>query len=130
MDPVDFIKVIRESFDGSVYVYTKGSCYRFYEILKCMYPEAEPYYGNNHVITKVCDKFYDITGEVPYRGEELYTGSTDTTKFSNPFVKSMRGDGSSFNVIYLSNHKKIKPCRAGFSGCWMEVVDTPQVVED
>jgi len=61
---LDFISAIRNSFVGSVEVYTKGSCYQFYEILKQVYPDAIAYDDFNHVITLIDGKFYDITGEV------------------------------------------------------------------
>lgn len=62
--PLKLISEIRNSFADSVYVYTNGSCWEFYKILKCVYPEAEAYYNSDHVITKINGKFYDITGEV------------------------------------------------------------------
>lgn len=58
------IEVIRESFPASITVYTRGSCYQFYLILKEVFPEAKCYYDSNHVITKIGNNFYDITGEV------------------------------------------------------------------
>lgn len=65
MDKVErFISVVRDSFVGSQQVYTRGSCYHFYLILKEVFPNAEPYYDADHIVTKIDDKFYDITGEV------------------------------------------------------------------
>lgn len=58
------IKTIRDSFEGSIDVYTKGSCYKFYLILKSIYPTAEAYYDCDHVITEIEAVFYDITGIV------------------------------------------------------------------
>lgn len=80
MNPDDFIKTIRNSFVGSVQVYTQGSCYQFFRILKSVFPQAEAYYDSDHVITKIDDKFYDITGEVQCQNhlimEEYYPEST------------------------------------------------------
>jgi hypothetical protein len=59
-----FISVIRDSFIGSQQVYTEGSCYHFYLILREVFPEAECWYDLDHVITKIDEKFYDITGEI------------------------------------------------------------------
>lgn len=59
-----FIQTIRDSFIGSQQVYTEGSCYHFYLILKQVFPEAKAYYDADHIITKIGDKFYDITGEI------------------------------------------------------------------
>ena len=63
------ISAIRDSFIGSQQVYTEGSCYHFYLILKSIFPEAEAWYNSYHVITKIGDKFYDITGEVNMESE-------------------------------------------------------------
>lgn len=59
-----FISVIRDSFVGSQQVYTEGSCYHFHLILKEVFPNANPYYDMDHIITEIDGKFYDITGEV------------------------------------------------------------------
>lgn len=59
-----FISTIRDSFVGSQQVYTEGSCYHFYKILKQVFPTAHPYWDLNHVLTRIDGKFYDITGEV------------------------------------------------------------------
>lgn len=58
------ISRIRDSFIGSQQVYTEGSCYHFYLILKEIYRGAEAYYDGDHIVTKIDDKFYDITGEI------------------------------------------------------------------
>lgn len=60
----EFIATIRDSFIGSQQVYTEGSCYHFYLILKQVFPDAKPYYDTYHILTKIDGKFYDITGEV------------------------------------------------------------------
>lgn len=64
-----FIAKVRDSFIGSQQVYTEGSCYHFYLILKEVFPDAEPWYDNEHIVTKIGNKFYDITGEI--RKDEL-----------------------------------------------------------
>lgn len=61
---LNLIKTVRESFIGAETVYTRGSCYQFFKILKSVFPEAEAYYNQSHVITKIGGSFYDITGEV------------------------------------------------------------------
>ncbi len=58
------IEGIRNSFDSSVETYTRGKCYKFYLILKSIFPSAIAYYNSDHVITRIRDKYYDITGEV------------------------------------------------------------------
>lgn len=67
------IQIIRESFPESVEVYTEGSCFQFYRILKEIYPQAEPWYDSEHVITKIEGRFYDVTGEVEKGSHYLLT---------------------------------------------------------
>lgn len=64
------IERIRDSTPYMHVIFTSGSCWHFYKILKAIFPDAQPYYmyddSNSHVITKIGEKFYDITGEVDY----------------------------------------------------------------
>lgn len=50
--------------DDVIAFYTRGGCYQFYRILLSYFPEAEAYYDQDHVITKIGERFFDITGEV------------------------------------------------------------------
>lgn len=68
MRPLDYIYLIADSFHGAEHVYTMGSCYKFYEILKAVFPEAEAYSDDEHVITKIDNGFYDITGPIDPKG--------------------------------------------------------------
>jgi hypothetical protein len=69
--PIDFINQLRDSDSYIQEIYTKGSCYQIYKILKLLYKKAKPYKVKthymseyNHIITEIDGKFYDITGEV------------------------------------------------------------------
>lgn len=66
--PIDFIRLLRESFAGSEYVYTHGSCYQLYRILASLYPTAAAYYKRGHIVTLIDGLFYDITGLVDGTG--------------------------------------------------------------
>jgi hypothetical protein len=61
---LNFIYIIRESHLVMEKIFLNGSCWNFYRILKSKYPEAKPYYDVNHIITKIDNRFYDITGVV------------------------------------------------------------------
>lgn len=63
--PDVLIERIRESFDESVVVFTMGSCYKLFLILRTIYPDAEAYYDWNvgHVYTKIDGSYYDIKGK-------------------------------------------------------------------
>lgn len=82
-----FIQVIRDSFIGSQQVYTEGSCYHFYKILKQVFPEAECWYNQDHIITKIDDEFYDITGKisVDYIYEKIEENDSPTSRLQRPF---------------------------------------------
>ena len=44
------IERIRDSFDGSVEVYTQGSCVKFAMILKEIFPQGNILYNSDHAI--------------------------------------------------------------------------------
>ncbi len=58
------IAEIRQSHPDMQRIFMQGSCMNFHMILRSIYPEAEPYFNINHVVTKIDDTFYDITGIV------------------------------------------------------------------
>ena len=64
IDVERFIAKVRDSFIGSQQVYTEGSCYHFHLILKEVFEDAVPFWDGDHIISKIDNKFYDITGEV------------------------------------------------------------------
>ena len=59
-----FIDTLRESHPRMEHIFMFGGCMHFYFLLKTLRPDAECYYDLHHVITKIDDRFYDITGEV------------------------------------------------------------------
>lgn len=85
-----FILTIRDSFIGSQQVYCEGSCYHFYLILKQVFPAAECWYDQSHVITKIDNKFYDITGEVGecYKAEKFKTAPSYNLKYPYNIYKT------------------------------------------
>lgn len=78
-----------------VEIFTKGSCLNFFLILHSIYPEAIPLYNSNHVIVKIDDKCYDITGRVSesgylkfseiYRKKEISKAFSQMLKTSNEY---------------------------------------------
>ena len=80
-----FIATIRDSFIGSQQVYTEGSCYHFYLILKNVFPDAKAYYDQDHIITEIEGKFYDITGEVMKNSNMLEAGPQPHYSLKAPF---------------------------------------------
>lgn len=83
MKPIDLINSIKSSFYGSDHVYTHGSCFQFYKILKTAFPNAEPFISDDHIITMIDGSYYDITGFVDGDGSQPYKDSyLDGCKFS------------------------------------------------
>ncbi len=65
MNEIDsFIQTLRDSFRGSITVYTRGSCYQFYLVLKQIYPQAVAWYSedHDHIVTCINWVLYDING--------------------------------------------------------------------
>lgn len=63
---IECLKVLRDSADIMLKVFTCGSCYRLYMMLKAICPEAIPYWSDldGHCITRIQDSYYDIGGKV------------------------------------------------------------------
>jgi hypothetical protein len=60
----NFISAIRDSHSEMRNIFTQGSCWNFYLILRRVFPDSQPYYNINHVVSKIGDRFYDINGDV------------------------------------------------------------------
>ena len=92
-------------------IFTRGDCFKFYEFLKQLYPDAEPYLrllDKNHVITKINGKYYDITGEI----KNVFVPTTDEDIFPDNSIPYI-----------LMTDKDIKECKTwSFSAkVWREL---------
>ena len=61
---LSFISAVKEAHSLMSNIFTEGSCFNFYMILKQVYSDAVPYYNGDHVITNIGRRFYDINGVV------------------------------------------------------------------
>ena len=61
-----FIKLISGSDKYIETIYSRGGCYKFYEVLNAMYPSCTPLINKDkdHVATQINGVIYDITGIV------------------------------------------------------------------
>lgn len=61
-----FLEALRDSADLQYKIFTQGSCFRLYVILKTVFPTAKPYWSDrsNHCITNIDGLFYDIGGKI------------------------------------------------------------------
>jgi len=65
MTPVDlFLARLRASHPDMVTIFTEGSCWELYEIMRVIWPQAEPWYCRypGHVYVRIDGVFYDIRG--------------------------------------------------------------------
>lgn len=64
-----FLKELRDSSERIFSIYTKGSCFRLYSILKIIEPSAKAYWSDihSHAITEIGGSFYDIGGKLSKR---------------------------------------------------------------
>ncbi|EOZ0474842.1 TPA: hypothetical protein ACVMZV_002291 [Pseudomonas aeruginosa] len=59
-----FLSALRELHPDMPRWGLHGGCFRVYLVLKNRFPEAEPWYDGDHVLTRIAERFYDIRGEV------------------------------------------------------------------
>jgi hypothetical protein len=54
---IDYINYLKSNIE-------QPQCMMMFLLLRLKFKNAEPYYDNDHVITKINNKYYDWTGEV------------------------------------------------------------------
>ncbi|MDH1865716.1 hypothetical protein N5D83_02645 [Pseudomonas chengduensis] len=64
-----FLAALRDVHPDMARYGLNGGCFRVYLLLKQAFPDAEPWYDSDHVITKIGDCFFDIRGEVQPESE-------------------------------------------------------------
>ncbi|MCU1717336.1 hypothetical protein [Pseudomonas sp. 5P_3.1_Bac2] len=63
-NPIAFLAALREVHPAMPSHGLNGACFPVYLLLKQAFPDAEPWYDGNHVITKIGADFYDIRGRI------------------------------------------------------------------
>lgn len=81
LEPEVIIGLIRDSFKEANYVYTNGSCFELYKILKSIFPSAVAWSNHDHVYTEINEIFYDINGRRELGSEGLYKMSDEPRQF-------------------------------------------------
>lgn len=109
MNKEKILELIRELKNSSHYIYpifSYGSCFRLYKILKILFPKAKPYYSDidGHWITKIGDIFYDIGGEIDkkYVEDKKYELITDKTTLASAYIPTYEGEGVSYSKYIKS----------------------------
>jgi len=75
INPIIIIDALRKSDSYIINIFKEGSCYKFYEFLRVIYPNAMPYINSkeNHIVTKINSTLYDITGKITGKEEDDYS---------------------------------------------------------
>jgi len=94
------ISEIRDSHSEMVNIFSYGSCMNFFCILKTIYPEAKCYYDINHVITKIDNNYYDITGLVEKKSHIPFTQIYNKRRTSRAFTQMYNSE------LKLNNNDK------------------------
>lgn len=98
---LNFLKELKYSYHLNGKIYTEGSCFRLYAILKTLFLKAEPYYSDmdGHWVVKIDGSYYDINGEInlEYIENKEYQLIEDKTILASAYVPTYKGQGSSYS---------------------------------
>lgn len=89
---LNLINNIRDSHSEMPNIFLYGSCLNFFLILKTVYPEAEAYFNIDHIITKIDNRYYDITGSVNPEGYTPYTQFYNKKRTSRSFTRMLKAE--------------------------------------
>lgn len=103
---LEFLKELKYSYYLNAKIYTEGSCFRLYRILKAIYPQANPYYSHieGHWITEIDGKYYDINGEInkDFAENKEYKIVKDEISLSSAYIPTHEGQCSSYKKYNTS----------------------------
>lgn len=94
---LNFIEAVRDSHPKMVEIYTKGSCLNFHIMLRRAFG-GEAWFNINHVVTKIDDCYYDITGVVSPKGYMKYGNIYATKKRNSRSFTQMYQMGNKYTV--------------------------------
>jgi len=66
-----FLEAFRACVDNAEEIYTKGKCYEFHLIMKSIWSEAIPYTNGDHIISRIGNSYWDVTGKVLIKYEPM-----------------------------------------------------------
>lgn len=87
---LNLISLIRESHPEMINIFTKGSCLNLFLILHSIYPEAQPLFNIDHVITEIDNKCYGITGLVTKKGYSQFSEYYNKKGISKSFSQMLK----------------------------------------
>lgn len=91
---IKFLKELKSSYHKNEIIYSKGSCFRLFCILKLLFEEAKPFYSESdgHWITEIEGSFYDINGEIDQEYVKLreYREITDSVTLTSAYIPTYK----------------------------------------
>lgn len=91
---VSFLRELKSSYHKNELIYTEGSCFRVYSMLKVLFENVKPYYSSKegHWITEIDNRFYDINGEITKSHVENhgYTLCEDEVMLASAYIPTYR----------------------------------------
>jgi len=61
---LNILSILRDTHPDMVKIYREGSCIDLFLLLRQIFPEADAYWDDNHIVTKIGKYYYDIDGVV------------------------------------------------------------------
>ncbi|RJG10942.1 hypothetical protein D3879_14785 [Pseudomonas cavernicola] len=84
-NPLTFLAALRGLHPDLARYGRNGGCYRVYLALQQVFPNAQPYYDGDHVLTKIDEHFYDIGGSIePGTHRPMSAHEQQRTQFWQP----------------------------------------------
>ena len=101
----EFLKELKESYHLNAKIYTEGSCFRLFKMLKTIFPSAKPFYSqaDGHWIIRIEDEFYDINGQInpDYVTFKKYEYVDDPVTLVSAYIPTFEGLTSSYSKYIL-----------------------------
>lgn len=111
MNILNFLKELRESADIQYKIFTQGSCFRLYSILKTICPDAIAYWSDTdgHCLIKIKDDFYDIGGlvTIDYVKHNNYYKIIEEQLEGYKLLKYINEESN--HSVSVEKYKKIEP---------------------
>lgn len=86
------ISAIRDSHSQMENIFLQGSCLNLFCILRTIYPQAQPWFNIDHIITEIDGRYYDITGQVSNKRYLRFTEFYNRRRTSRSFTRMFKAE--------------------------------------
>jgi len=96
-----FLLELKYSYHKNELIYTEGSCFRLYKMLKALFPKAKPFYSHldGHWITEIDGQYWDINGKIypSYVDDKNYEHITSEITLKSAYIPTYKRQCASYN---------------------------------